>query len=71
MSEWRSTHYIKVGGLGGIRHRCQFVGSILKKLSERSERHPFFRQSNLRDEPSAVDVKHKYGEHIRQHHEGP
>jgi len=71
MSEWCSIQYIKIGGLGGISHRCQFVGSICKKFFERAEGHPFFRHSNLRDEPGAVDIEYNHGDHIRKHHVDP
>ena len=71
ISEWCSIQYTKIGGRGGIPHRCQFVGSICKKFFESAERYPFFRQSNLRDEPCDVDVEQTYGDHIRQHHEDP
>jgi hypothetical protein len=71
MSEWCSIQYIKIRRLGGIPYRSQFVGSICKKFFERAERRPFFRHSNFRDEPGDVDVEQTYGDHIRQHHEGP
>ena len=71
MSEGCSIHYTKIGGLCSMPHRCQFVGSIFKKLFERSKWQPLFRQSYLRDEAADVDVEQSYGGKITDYHMDP